>query len=56
MLDAGRAYRIAPNVSVDTEKLGGLVYRHDSRARYLLRSKPLADFPGEPFVPLMVKG
>lgn len=43
MLDTGRAYRVAPKVSVRPEKFGGLVYRYDNRALYFLHSKPLVE-------------
>ncbi len=40
---AGR-YRLAPGVTIRFESFGGLIYRHDNRRLYFLRSHEIAEF------------
>lgn len=37
-------YRLADGVAIRAERFGGLIYRHDNRRLYFLRSQQAADF------------
>jgi mycofactocin biosynthesis protein MftB len=43
-VDLDSRYRLAPGVAIRPERFGGLVYRHDNRRLYFLRSHQAVEF------------
>jgi mycofactocin biosynthesis protein MftB len=46
-VDLDGRYRLAPGVSIRSERFGGLVYRYDNRRLYFLRSHQAVEFVRE---------
>lgn len=44
VIEFAARYRLAPGAAIRPERFGGLVYRHDQRRLYFLRSHQAVDF------------